>query len=99
MASNPPKNLNIKTEIAYKLHKPTRRNYKRRHVRLCGFRDHFQAYLVEMIPHAKENKGYKYLLTCIGCFSKYAWARPIQNKPSSEVAAAMQSILELKVKL
>ena len=98
MPSNPPVNSNIKKEIAFELHKPARRNYKRRHVELRGFRDLFQADLVEMIPHAEENNGYKYLLTCICCFSKYAWARPIKNKLSSEVAAAIQSILESREK-
>lgn len=98
MPSEPPKNSNIKKEVAYELHKPARRNYKRRHVGLRGFRDLFQADLVEMIPLADENRGYKYLLTCICCFSKYAWARPIRNKKSSEVAAAMKSILESREK-
>ncbi|KAF0723538.1 Uncharacterized protein FWK35_00033852, partial [Aphis craccivora] len=30
--------------------------------------------LVEMIPYSKKNKGYKYILCVIDCFTKFAWA-------------------------
>ncbi|RYA73623.1 hypothetical protein DD595_24885 [Enterobacter cloacae complex sp. 4DZ3-17B2] len=48
-----------------------------------------------MIPYADENKGYKYLLTVIDVFSKYAWARPVKRKTGDDVTAAMKSIFEM----
>ena len=85
---------NVKRQVAYELHKPARCCYPCRHVKLQGFKDLFQADLVEMIPHEEVNKGFRYILTVIDCFSKYAWAYPIQRKSGTEVANAMQSIFE-----
>jgi Integrase core domain len=79
--------------IIDELHKSARRNFKRRTVIVKGLDDLFQADLVEMLPFAKINKNYKYLLTVINVFSKYAWAIPIKNKTGQEVARAMDSIL------
>jgi hypothetical protein len=55
-----------------------------------------QADLVEMIPYAKENQQFKYILVVIDCFSKSVWA-PLKTKNSIDVSTAMENIL-LKVK-
>lgn len=81
-----------KREVVEELHKPARRNFKRRRVIIKGFDDLWQADLVEMGSYAKENKGFKFLLTVIDCFSKYAWAIPIKAKTSENVTKAMQNI-------
>ena len=47
-----------------------------------------------MIPHAEVNKDFKYILTVIDCFSKYAWAIPLLRKTAQETADAMESIFE-----
>jgi len=70
------------------------RRYSRRHITVKGLRDIFSADLVDMTSHAKENRDYKYLLTVICNFSKYAFIRPLKNKTAAEVTAAMQSIFE-----
>lgn len=82
-----------KKQIVDELHKPTRRHFKRRTVVLKGINDLWQADLVEMGDYSKENKGYRYLLTVIDAFSKFAWAVPIKNKTAHNVTAAMRSIL------
>ena len=46
-----------------------------------------------MNAYSKENDGYKYMLTCIDVFSKYAWVRLLKNKSGLEVANAFASIL------
>lgn len=83
----------IKEQIVQELHKPARRVFKRRSVLLKGIDDLWQADLVEMIPYAGSNKGYKYLLTVIDCFSKYAWVVPIKNKTASVVCHGFEKIL------
>jgi hypothetical protein len=80
--------------IARELHKPARRNYPTRRVELKGINDLYQADLVEMIPHAKINKNYKYILTMINCFSKYAIAKPLKTKSAANVAAVLAPILQ-----
>lgn len=57
-----------------------------------GIDDLWQMDLVEMIPYAKENKNFKYLLTIIDTFSKYAWVKPILNKDSSSICVAVENI-------
>jgi len=42
----------------------------------------------------KYNEGYKYLLTCIDCFSKLSWAVPIKNKNSISMTNAMKQIFK-----
>ena len=56
--------------------------------------DLYQADLVEMIPHAKVNKGYKCLMTVINAFSKFAYAVPLKPKMGAEVARALEPIVK-----
>lgn len=81
-----------KRQLVEELHKPARRNFKRRRVIVKGIDDLWQADLVEMIPYAKVNKNYRYLLTVIDCFSKYAWALPLKSKTGVDVTKAMHII-------
>ncbi|VVC30825.1 Ribonuclease H-like domain,Integrase, catalytic core,Chromo/chromo shadow domain [Cinara cedri] len=46
-----------------------------------------------LIPYSKKNKGYKYILSVIDCFTKYAWAIPLKSKTAKEVTNAMSTIL------
>ena len=86
-----------KRAIAYELHVPVRRRYPTRDVVLRrGYRDLFQADLVDMQPYSRENKGYKYLLTHIDVFSKFATAVPLKSKRGDEVAKAYESIIKSK---
>ncbi|KAL4123337.1 hypothetical protein QTP88_015534 [Uroleucon formosanum] len=52
-----------------------------------------KADLVEMIPYSKKNKGYKYILCVIDCFTKFAWAIALKSKTAKEVSSAMSKIL------
>ena len=74
-----------------------RRRYPTRDVVLRrGYRDLFQADLVDMQAYSRENKGYKYLLTHINVFSKFATAVPLKSKRGDEVAKAYESIIKSK---
>ena len=81
-------------EDAYTLHKPARINYKRNRVIVHGIDIQFQADLVDMSMYTKENDNFKYMLTCIYVFSKYAWTRVLKNKMWVEVTKAFESILK-----
>lgn len=83
----------IKKDLVNELHAPARRNFPKRRVIIKGIRDLFQIDLVEMIPYANENDGYKYIFVCINTFSKFAWAIALKNKTAKTVTDAMQSIL------
>ncbi|XP_071052936.1 uncharacterized protein [Onthophagus taurus] len=88
--------VSVKRDLVNELHAPARRHYRRRRVLLHGLLDLYQADLVEMIPYASVNKGYKYILTVINAFSKYAWALPLKTKTGKEVTQAMKDILHSK---
>lgn len=79
-------------QIVNELHKPARKNFIRRCVKIKGIDDLWQADLVEMIPYAKENAGFKYLLTVIDTFSKFAWVQPLKKKTSQMIIDALNNI-------
>lgn len=50
---------------------------------------------MEILPFAaKVNKGYRYILTVIDVFSRYAWAVPLKTKSAPEVAGAFSKIFK-----
>ena len=83
----------IKRSLVNELHKPIRYNFPRRKVIVKGFNDLFQVDLIDMQKYSRFNKGNKYLLTIIDCFTKKAWAVPIKSKSGPDVAAAMGTVL------
>lgn len=83
----------VRKTIAMELHRPVRRNFLRRAVEIKGLHDLYQADLVKIIPHAKSNKGYKFMMTVINAFSKFAFAVPLKTKTGVDVARAHEPIL------
>ena len=59
-----------------------------------GVNEQWQADLVEMQPHSKENRGYRYILCAIDIFSRYAYTRPLRDKTGREVATALSDIFQ-----
>lgn len=85
--------MSVKKKIIDELHRSARVNFRRRRVILRGLDDLLQADLVEMIPYARENKGYRYILVVINSFSKFIWALPVKRKTGEDVSAALDFIL------
>ena len=83
----------LSQQDVYTLHKPARRHYKRSRVIVFGTDEQFQADLADVQNLSRYNKGYKYLLTCIDIFSKYAWVVPLKTKQGQELVKAFQTIL------
>ena len=54
----------------------------------------WQADLVEMIHYANVNDGYRYILTIIDLFSRYAWAEPLRDKSAKQVEAAFRRVFD-----
>lgn len=83
-----------KQQLVNELHRTARKNFKRRRVIIIGYDDTWQADLVEMGAYSNVNNGFRYLLTIIDTFSKYAWTIPIKSKTGYDVTNAMQSVLK-----
>ncbi|GFX77689.1 uncharacterized transposon-derived protein F54H12.3 [Trichonephila clavipes] len=79
---------------AYTLHKPVRHKFQRNRVFVSDIDRQFQADLVDMQSLAEFNKGYKYLLTCIDLFSKFAWAVPLKDKFGKSVKFGLEIIFK-----
>jgi len=84
----------LNSQDVFTLHKPLRKKFPRRKVYVHDIDQQWQADLVEMIPYHKENDGYRYLLTVIDIFSKYAWGIPIKFKNADEVVKAFNKIFK-----
>jgi len=79
---------------AYTMHKPAIKKFKRNQIIVFGIDDTWQADLVDMKAYSKENRGFKYILTVIDVFSKYAWAEPLKFKQADEVVRAFTKIFK-----
>lgn len=80
---------NVRDKIAKELHRQARKNFPTRKTELKGRYDLYQGDLVEMIPYAKVNNNFKYILTLINCFTKVGHAIPLKSKNGKDVAAAL----------
>ncbi|XP_044013993.1 uncharacterized protein LOC122856383 [Aphidius gifuensis] len=62
-----------------------------------GLDETWQANLVDMQAYTSVNRNYKYFLTIIDIFSKFAWAIPRKSKTGKDVTAAMKSVLDGRI--
>ena len=70
----------LQSKDTYTLHKPVQYNFLRNRVIVTEIDDQWQADLVDISSWARFNKGYKFLLTCIDLFSKFAWVVPLKSE-------------------
>lgn len=81
-------------DVVNELFKPRRINFPRKRVILKGIGDLFQADLMELPDDIRQNRGCRYVLVVINCFSKRLWCIPMKNKTGELVTQAMESILQ-----
>jgi len=87
----------LRSQDAYTLHKPVRKNFPRRKTFAKGIDDLFQADLADMQNLSRFNDGYRFILTCVDVFSKRAFAIPLKDKRGPSVAEAFEKIFENRV--
>ena len=63
---------------------------------LSGAFDTWEADLMD-ITYPKKNKGYRYLLNVIDCFTKYAWSTPVKTKRPVEIARILDKLITSEV--
>lgn len=84
----------LSQQWTYSLHKPVKKTFPRRKYVSRGLNYQWQADLVEMQHYSRENKGYRYILTVIDIFSRFAYALPLKNKTGIEVANALDMLFQ-----
>ena len=80
--------------LSEELHKSKRKNYPRRRIIVNHIDEIFAADLVEMQKFVKLNRGYRYLLTCIDIFSKFAWVIPLKDKRGITIKNTLEKIFK-----
>lgn len=84
----------VRAQETYSLHKRVRKNFTRNRVFVEGIDDQFESDLADFQSMSVYNDNYRFVLVCIDCFSKYAWARPLKNKTGPVVTRAFRDILD-----
>jgi len=82
-------------QLAQELHKPVIKKFERRKVIVRPIDEIFGADLVDM--NEWKTKKYRYILTVIDIFSKYAWAFPLPNKTGATITEAFKEIFKDRI--
>ena len=80
--------------LAEELHKPVKRKFRKRRVRVSGNNKIWAADLADMQAFAKYNNGNTFLLLVIDTFNKYGWIIPLKNKKGETMVKAFKTIFE-----
>ena len=75
-------------------HKPIYKTFKRRRVFVSGPYTLIQADLIHYRQYSRYNKGYKYILAVVDCFSRKNWCRPLSSATAQETASALDDIIQ-----
>ena len=82
----------LETQYAYTRHKPARRKFPKRAVIVVNINDGYQMDLVDLQKFVEFNDGVKYLLTAIDCFTRYAFAVPLESTKPTEIKQALSHV-------
>lgn len=82
----------LRKQETYTLHRDRHLNFKRRSYNISNIDDLWEIDLMDMQQISRTNKGFKYILAVIDCFSKFAWCIAIKRKIPSEVVNAFKHI-------
>lgn len=85
----------LSKQKAYVFHGDRRLKFKRSVYNVGNIDDLWQTDLIDLQKFAKYNRGYKYIVAVIDCFSKYAWCIPIKKKTFEEIIRAFDTISKL----
>ena len=82
----------LKKQPTYTLHRQARKTYPTRQYIVHDIDEQWQVDLADVSLLSRYNSGYRFILTVIDIFSRFAWARPLKTKKGNEVAAAFKDI-------
>lgn len=84
----------LNAQKAYTKHRAIKTKFVRRPVLTRGLQYQYQADLVDYQAISRDNAGFRYVLTIIDCFSRFALAIPIKRKTGENVAQAFRKAFE-----
>ena len=83
----------LQSQDTYTLHKPVRKNFKRRKTIVPGANFQMQADLIDFSLLKSYNDHYKYILVVIDVFSKKAFTAYLKTKTSSDMIQAFEQLM------
>ncbi|MDI9312899.1 MAG: DDE-type integrase/transposase/recombinase [Limnohabitans sp.] len=86
----------LQKQNTYTLHKQINRNFQRNKFIVKNINEQFQADIVDMQKFSNKNSGFKYILTVIDLFSKFAFAIPLKTKSANEVLEALKKVFKIR---
>ena len=84
----------LSKQVAYTRHKKPKLTFPRRKVLSLRIDDTWAADLIQADSLANFNSQYQYILTVVDLFSRKLWCRKLKHKSTTEMDAAMRSIIE-----
>ena len=81
-------------DLSQELNKPSIQKFERQKVIVNHINEIHSTDLVDMTQYSKMNRGYKYILTNIDIFSKYAYAYPIKSKKIHDIKSCFEKIFK-----
>ena len=84
----------LRKQLTATLHKPVRVNFLRNKTIVKGIDDQWQIDLCDMKSKSQWNDNFTFILTCIDCFSRYAWAAAMKNKSGAETVRVLRQIFK-----
>lgn len=85
----------LQKQKTYTLHKDRIFRFKRNHYNITNIDDLWEMDLIEMQNFSRVNRGHKFILAVIDCFSRFAWCVPIKRKTPAEVIRAINIIFNI----
>lgn len=84
----------LNKQESYSLHRNAKRYFARNLVYVPGPDVQWCCDLADFKPFTRKNRGYRYILVVLDCFTRYAYAQGLKTKKSSESLEAFKKIVE-----
>lgn len=82
----------LSNQSTYTLHKDRTTHFQRCSYNISNIDDLWEIDLIDTQSLSRKNRGFKFILAVIDCFSKYAWCLPIKRKTPKEVINAFSTL-------
>jgi hypothetical protein len=80
-------------QLRIELHKPVRKKFPTRKVFVPHIDHTWSMDLCDMSKLARYNSNFRWMLTIVDCWSRFAWAVPIKTKKGELVMTAFKHVL------
>lgn len=82
----------LQKQRTFTIHRSRRIRFNRNHYNILNIDDLWEMDLIDMQKFSRNNKGNRYIIAVIDCFSRFAWCVPIKRKIPSEIIRAFDVI-------